>query len=294
VIDALDLPSPPKPRRIGTTLESIARHAPAAETPAAPAGPVPADRTLQLSHNQIDDWMTCPLKYRFAHVVQVPLATDPRFMFGIAMHHAVRVFLQHQLRGHPITVEDVQSAFESAWSSEGFYSREHEERRLAEGKEALRRFVERELAAKRVPLASEMEFKFRLGNDVVVGRWDRIDEVDGEVVLVDYKTSEVDDREKAGERAEKSVKDGQLGLYALAYAETRETPPARVQLHYMDSGVVGEARVLPDHLERARARVRTAAAGIRSAQFPAAPDQRKCGDCPYSRFCPHSAARGAA
>jgi DNA helicase-2/ATP-dependent DNA helicase PcrA len=293
VIEALALPSPPKARKTASSLESIARHAPAAETPAAPAGPVPADKVLQLSHNQIDDWITCPLKYRYAHIVQVPLGTDPRAMYGIAMHHAVRVYLQHRLHGHPITVADVQQAFESAWSSEGFISREHEERRLAEGKQALQRFVEREQASGRTPLASEMEFKFRLGNDVVVGRWDRIDEVDGEIVLVDYKTSEVDDREKAGERADKSVKDGQLGLYALAYAETRQATPARVQLHYMDAGVVGEARVARDHLERARARVRTAAAGIRAAHFPPDPDQRKCGDCPYSRFCIHSAARGA-
>ena len=292
VLEALALPSPPKSRKGATTLESIARHAPAAETPAAPAGPVPDDRVLQLSHNQIDEWITCPWRYRFAHVVQVPLPADPRVMYGIAMHHAVRVFLQHRLHGHPITVEDVQQAFESAWSSEGFISREHEERRLAEGKEALRRFVQRETASARTPLASEMEFKFRLGNDVVVGRWDRIDEVGGEIVLVDYKTSEVDDRDKADERAERSVRDGQLGLYALAYAETRQVTPARVQLHYMDSGVVGEAKVARDYLERARARVQTAAAGIRAASFPPDPDPRKCGDCPYSRFCAHSLARG--
>ena len=294
VIDALALPALPKSQKRATTLESIARHAPAAEAPAAPAGPVPADRLLQLSNNQIDDWITCPLKYRFAHVVQVPLATDPRIMYGNAMHHAIRVFLQHRIHGHPVTVEDVQQAFESAWSSEGFFSREHEERRLAEGKEVLRRFIQRELASGRVPLASEMEFKFRIGNDVVVGRWDRIDEVDGEVVLVDYKTSEIDDREKASERADKSLKEDQLGLYALAYAETRKTVPARVRLDFVDAGLTGEARVARDHLERARARVRTAALGIRAAQFPARPDQRKCGDCPYSRFCPHSAARGAA
>jgi len=294
VIEALDLPSPPRSRKGPSTLESIARHAPAAETPAAPAGPVPATKVLELSHGQIDDYVTCPLKYRFAHVVQVPLATDPRAMYGIAMHHAIRVFLQHRIQGHPITVEDVQQAFESAWSSEGFFSREHEERRLSEGKEALRRFVGREVASGRVPLASEMEFKFRSGNDVVRGRWDRIDEVNGATVLVDYKTSEIESREKATERAERSLKEDQLGLYALAYAETRHQAPARVQLHFMDSGIVGEAPVVRDHMERARARVRTAAAGIRAAQFPPDPDQRKCGDCPYSRFCPHSAARGAA
>src|SRR5262249_53556082 len=34
VIEALALPSPPKPQRTATTLESIARHAPAAQAPA--------------------------------------------------------------------------------------------------------------------------------------------------------------------------------------------------------------------------------------------------------------------
>jgi DNA helicase-2/ATP-dependent DNA helicase PcrA len=293
VLEALGLPGPPRPRRGATTLESIARHAPAAEPAAAPAGPVPAGRTLHLSHHQIDDWITCPLKYRFAHVVQVPLATDPRVMYGIAMHHAIRIFLQHRLHGHPIDADDVVQAFESAWSSEGFISREHEERRLAAGREALRRFVARETASGRVPLASELEFKFRLGDDVVVGRWDRIDEANGGIVLVDYKTSEIESREKADESAARSLKDAQLGLYALAYAETRDHPPARVQLHFVDSGIAGEARVEARHLDRARERVRSAAAGIRAADFHPEPDMRKCGDCPYSRFCVHSAARGA-
>ena len=158
----------------------------------------------------------------------------------------------------------------------------------------LRRFVESDLRSKRSPLAIEMGFSFGTGLNTVEGRFDRIDEREEGVVLVDYKTSEIDDREKAGDRAEKSLKEDQLGLYALAYAETRKTVPARVRLDFVDAGLIGEARVARDHLERARARVRTAALGIRAAQFPARPDQRKCGDCPYSRFCPHSAARGSA
>ncbi len=292
LVEALDLPSAPKARKSASALESIARYAPAVEPPPAEIVPVPPDRPLELSHGQIDDWTTCPLKYRYAHVVQVPLGTDPRAMYGIAMHHAIRVFHQHRMRGHPITDDDVVRVFEEAWSSEGFYSREHEERRLEEGRAALRRFVARETASGRLPLAVEMEFKFRLGNDVVVGRWDRVDETGGEIVLVDYKTGEIADEDKAEDRALKSLKEEQLGLYALAYAETRQASPARVQLHFVDSGLIGEAKVEEKHLEAARDRVREAAAGIRAASFPPDPDQRKCGYCPYSRFCVHSAARG--
>jgi DNA helicase-2/ATP-dependent DNA helicase PcrA len=293
LVEALALPAPPKSRPIASPAEAIARFAPAAvPVPPEPAPP-PPDRPLHLSHGQIDDYLTCPFKYRYAHVVQVPLAGDPRVMFGVAVHHALRVFLQHRLKGLPIDEPDVLAAFESAWSSEGFYSREHEERRLDEGRSALRRFVAREIASRRVPLAVEMEFRFRLGPDVVVGRWDRIDEAEGGIVLVDYKTSAVDDAQKAEERARESVRGGQLGLYALAYAETRGAPPARVQLHFVADGIVGEAEVEPAHLERARKRARTAAAGIRAARFPARPDLRGCGYCPYSRLCPHSAVRSA-
>ncbi len=292
LVEALELPSPPKSRKNVSALESIARYAPVAEPPPAEVVPIPADRPLELSHGQIDDWITCPLKYRYAHVVQVPLGSDPRAMYGIAMHHAIRVFHQHRMRSHPITADDVVRVFEEAWSSEGFFSREHEERRLDEGRAALRRFVEREIASRRLPLAIEMDFRFRLGNDVVVGRWDRIDEVEGEIVLVDYKTADIADDAKADERAVKSLKEDQLGLYALAYMETRQAMPARVQLHFVDSGLIGEAQVEAKHLEVARERVMEAAAGIRAAQFPPDPDQRKCGYCPYSRFCVYSAARG--
>ncbi|HTK31622.1 MAG TPA: ATP-dependent DNA helicase [Candidatus Saccharimonadaceae bacterium] len=292
VVEALGLPAPPKVTRKASALESIARYAPGVEPAPREIAPTPPDQPLRLSHGQVDDYQTCPLKYRYAHVVQVPIATDPRAMYGIAIHHALRVFLQSRMKGLPITADDVAGAFSEMWSSEGFYSREHEDLQLAAGRDALRRFVAREEASSRVPLAVEMEFKFKVGPDVVVGRWDRIDETKDGIVLVDYKTSDVADADKAAERAERSLKAEQLGLYALAYFETRQVLPHAVQLHFVDRGVVGEALVAPEHLERARERVREAAAGIRAARFAADPDQRKCGDCPYSRFCPSSAARG--
>ena len=249
---------------------------------------------MTISHGQIDDYLTCPLKYRYAHVAQLPLGSDPVAMYGIAAHHAIRVYHQHRMKGLPISADDVVAAFESAWSSEGFYSREHEERRLEEGRQTLRRFVAREEDGRDVPLAIERDFRFRLGPDIVVGRWDRIDERPEGIVLVDYKTSAVEEPDKADQRAARSLKEEQLGLYALAYREMYGVSPAAVELHYVGSGLTGRADVKPQHLERARERAVEAAAGIRSARFAPKPDPRHCTYCPYSRFCLHSAARGPA
>jgi DNA helicase-2/ATP-dependent DNA helicase PcrA len=291
-MEALDLPAPPKGVKGVTALEAIGRHAPAIEPPPPAITPVPADQPVTLSHSAIDDYRTCPLKYFYAHVAHVPLASDPAFMYGEAIHHAIKIWHQHRLHGRPIEADDVVAAFEGAWRSEGFLTPEHEARFLEQGRAALRRFVAAELAAKRDPVAVEREFRFRVGHDVVNGRWDRIDDRPEGIVLVDYKSSDIDDPEKAEQRAIESLRNGQLGLYALAYAEMYGRTPARVELRFVGRDLSGSAEVEPDHLERARGRIVEAAAGIRAAQFPPKPDRRNCGWCSYRQFCPHSAARG--
>ncbi|MGH7743096.1 MAG: RecB family exonuclease, partial [Candidatus Eiseniibacteriota bacterium] len=161
----------------------------------------------------------------------------------------------------------------------------------AQGREALERFVRNDLASGEKPVAVESEFRFRFGQDQVSGRWDRIDERPEGIVLVDYKTSEVDEDDRAAERAKEFARDGQLGLYALAYRETRGVVPARVELRFVGSGTAGSVAVEAEHLERAQERIERAAAGIRAADFEARPAARTCGHCDYRQICPHSAAR---
>jgi DNA helicase-2/ATP-dependent DNA helicase PcrA len=207
------------------------------------------------------------------------------------MHHAVRVYHQSRIRGLPITTEEVLSVFEQAWSSEGFLSREHEDLRMAEGRKVVKRFVEQQESTKQ-PLAVEREFRFKLGATTVSGRWDRIDERDGGIVLVDYKTADVEGSDEAMKRARDDARNGQLGLYALAYKEMHDVIPAAVELHFLQSEQVGSAAVKADHLSRAVERVHEAAQGIRGREFPARPSGLKCGTCAFARVCPSSVTRG--
>lgn len=293
VLEALQLPAPPKGAKGASALQSIQRFAPVAEPAPAPLPTVPSGTPLTLSHAQIDHWNKCPLQYWFAHVAHVPLPSTPAAMFGNAVHHAIQIWHQHRIKGMPIEVGDVVSAFEGEWSSEGFLTREHEDRMLAQGHEAVRRFVARDVALGGTPLAVEADFRFKVDDDVVVGRFDRIDERREGIVLVDYKSAAVEDDERGEDRVRGSLKDGQLGLYALAYLETRQVLPAAAELQFINTGVVAHAPVEFEHLERARARVREAAAGIRTAQFPAKPEPRTCTYCDYRLFCAHSTTRRA-
>lgn len=291
VLEALGLPAPPKGARGATALESIARYAPTAESPAPALTPLGEDEVLTLSHSAIDAFLACPLRYYFSHVAQVPLPAEPSQMYGNAIHHAIKIWHQHVMKGLPIETRDVIAAYESVWSNEGFLTLAHEDSMFAQGREALEAFVRRDLAAGIKPLAIETEFKFRLGADQVTGRFDRIDERAEGIVLVDYKSSEVHEDDVAASRAKDSARDGQLGLYALAYLETRGAMPARVELHFVGSGLIGAADVEPEHLERARSRITDAARGIRTSRFDPTPDTRTCGHCDYRHICRHSASR---
>jgi DNA helicase-2/ATP-dependent DNA helicase PcrA len=151
----------------------------------------------------------------------------------------------------------------------------------------LRRFRTDRLALATAPAAVERPFSFRLGGDRIRGRYDRVDETPGGAVITDYKSSDVRDQAKADQRARESL---QLAIYALAHGAETGTPPAAVQLHFLDSGVVGRATLDEKRLTKARDRVSEAASGIRAGRFDATPDVVACGYCPFRDICSDRAA----
>ena len=143
--------------------------------------------------------------------------------------------------GAPLGEADLLAELDRHWVPDGYLSREHEEARYAAGREALLRFRARELASGAVPAAIERPFRFRLGQDQIVGRVDRLDSGPEGVVITDYKSSDVREQKRADTRARDSL---QLQVYALAHQAETGQLPNRVQLHFIDTGVVGSA--VPD------------------------------------------------
>jgi DNA helicase II / ATP-dependent DNA helicase PcrA len=285
-------------------------------------GREPVEGPLSLSFYQVDDYLTCPLKYKYVHVLRVPIAPHHSIVYGSALHQAVQEFHRRQARGYVMTEEELIAAFEKAWSNEGFMTREHEEARLAAGRAALCRFREEQLQPEAiVPAYVERDFSFTLDGDRIRGRMDRVDierlpapegaasgaqelitgsqHADAvsptlpglhpeRVTITDYKSSDVRDPARARERARDSL---QLQIYAMAYqAETGHLPDA-LQLWFLESGLVGRVEVEEKRLDKARESIRRAASGIRARNFGATPDYIACGYCAFRDICPASAAR---
>ena len=326
VLEALDLPAASSADQTSadtarSPLERLRSYEP--KTAPAEPGRGAIEGPLSLSFYQVDDYLTCPLKYKYVHVLRVPIAPHHAIVYGSALHQAVQEFHRRQAKGYVMTEEELDAAFDRAWSNEGFLTREHEEARLAAGRAALRRFrAEQMQPTAVVPAYVEREFSFLLDGDRIRGRMDRVDierlpqsedspaapAGDGvgehqhadvtspalpglhpeRVRITDYKSSDVRDPVKARERARNSL---QLQIYAMAFqAETGRLPDA-VQLWFLESGLVGRVEVDEKRLDKARGSIRQAAAGIRALNFEATPEYIACGYCAFRDICPSSAAK---
>jgi DNA helicase-2/ATP-dependent DNA helicase PcrA len=324
VLEALDLPAasgvPGAGARTPTPTERLATFEATVAPAGVPEGPI--TEPLSLSFYQIDDYLTCPLKYKFAHVLRVPLAPHHAIIYGSALHKAVQLFHNRQAKGVIMTEQELDEAFETAWSNEGFVSRDHEEARLEAGRAALHRFRAAQLAPDAVvPTYVEREFSFALGGDRIRGRWDRVDiEPVGEVMaersaerlaepsatpsadvvsptlgilgpervtITDYKSSDVRDPAKARQRARDSL---QLQIYAMGYEAMTGRLPDAVALHFLESGLVGRVEVDPKRLARARSKIARAAAGMRARDYTPTPDYLACTYCAFRDICPSSVA----
>ncbi len=288
VLEALDLPKDAARPFKAEAIEELQGYAPA-PVPEGIANPViPPGQELTVSHNQVDDYQTCPLKYQYIHVKRIPLRQHHSVVYGSALHKAVEFYLKRRAVGNFTSLEDFLRAFDDAWRNEGFLTREHEEQRKGAGVEALTRFYHEEEASGEKPTDVERAFGFALGATKVRGRFDRVDDTAEGSVVIDYKSSDVTEQKAADRRARESL---QLKMYALAQKEMTGSLPARVELRFLESGLTGRHVPTEHDLVEARTAIETAAAGIRARCFDPTPGYQTCRYCAYNQICPSTATR---
>ena len=330
VLEALDLPQARAEPLPGSpsALERLSRIG-AAEPVAPAAAPRPPGGPLSLSFYQVDDYLTCPAKYRYVHVLRLPIAPHHAIVYGAALHRAAQELHRRQAQGDAITEEELLEVFDRAWSNEGFLTRDHEEARRAAGHEALLRFRAEQLTpGATVPTYVEKEFSFMYGGDRVRGRWDRVDVVAapagggageskgpagataagdpedlggldlvtptlpfGEAERVTIVDYKSSDVRDPAQARQRAKDSLQLGIYALAWRSVTGRLPDAVALHFIGTGVIGTAEVDAARVEKVGDAIGRAAAGIRAGAFAATPGYVACSYCAFREICPSSAAR---
>jgi len=282
IFEALGKDVSKKEKKKAGAIEAIERFAPKKESVKAKPGTIPEEKIVNLSFYHIDDYLTCPLKYKYVHILRVPIMEHHTVIYGRAMHMAVSKYFQYKLAGQNLELAGLLETFQKNFDPQGFLDELHQQERLRIGQEALIKFFNDEEKRNSRPLYIEKEFSFILEGNKIRGRFDRLDMEEDGAVIMDFKTSEIKTQEMADKRVKESL---QLSLYALAYENIFGKLPNKVALYFLESGIVGLREVEEGDLEVVKEKIKVVATGIRQQSYDATPAHMACTYCAYSQIC---------
>jgi len=254
------------------------------------------ESVLKLNPHQIDDYLSCPLKFKYVHILRIPILRHHAVIYGSAIHKAIEKYFVYRQNNHKVTSRDLIKAFKDSWESAGFITREHEEKRLVAGYSSLKAFFQKEEKEKRLPTYIEKKFSFILNTGPKVkisGRYDAIYEENSKlktqnskfVEIRDFKTGEVANQEKANSRAQRSR---QMSIYALAFNIEHKRLPDEVSLYFVDKGILGKTKKAEKDIEKLFEEIKEVVKGIKENRFAANPAWGECGHCAFYDICPYT------
>ena len=237
---------------------------------------------MSLQVTGIQEYLDCPLKYKFARVLRIPVLMHHTAVFGVAIHEALKAYHLARREGRKMELDDLLAVFKRNWASEGFVSREHEEKRFQEGQKVLKAYYKKEEESGAVPTHVEEDFRLVLDDVRIRGRWDRVDVNGDGAVIIDYKTGDVKDQKDADQKAKQSV---QLLFYAYAYQNRFQQLPGKTVLHFIKKDLIGTAVPTEEKVAKTVETTRQVIADIKAQKFEPTPGYH-CRWCAYEKICP--------
>ena len=233
-------------------------------------------------------FIDCPRRYRFTYLDRPSppkRAQRAHTSLGNAVHNALRDWWDQPVRTPAVGADLV----EKSWIDVGFRDAAQSAHWRARSAAAVTEYLTG-VDPQAQPRGIERTVAFVTDGMKVQGRIDRLDERQGELVVVDYKTSRLPPTD---DDARVSLP---LALYAAAVWKMFRRPTFRVELHHVPSGEIAQHTHTPESLgrqvDRARVIARDAgraeedyrAHGAESTAFPAITGPL-CGWCDFRAHC---------
>jgi DNA helicase II / ATP-dependent DNA helicase PcrA len=234
----------------------------------------------KLSATAVQTYETCPLQFKLEREWRIPREVPAAMQYGAAMHRVLRTYYDSVHFQRPITDDALVEFFRADLAGAGIQDHYQHELYERQGIERLREFLS---GARRSPLPevlhTEEAFEVRIGNAIIVGRIDRIDQAGGgHVVITDYKTG----KPQSQEDADASL---QLSIYALAVRERWGYHADHLVFHNLEENAAVVTQRSDLQLEEARLKVEDVAEKIAAGSFEPKPGFY-CSFCSYRNLCP--------
>jgi RecB family exonuclease len=205
--------------------------------------------------------------------------------FGASLHAALAAWWR--LAPVERTINAAGELLEQLWSPLGFRDAAHATQWRARARSLVQAYVAR-LDPRVEPVGVERTFAAKTATLALSGRVDRLDDRDGDLVIVDYKAGRQPPimHDVRGSIA--------LALYAIAVSRTLRRPCHAVELHHLPTGSVVAYEHTDESLDRQLRRAEDIAAeAAEAAAFPPRPGAQ-CGWCSWRAHCPEGQAAAPA
>lgn len=229
---------------------------------------------------RLGTWLDCPRAYRHRYIDRPPPPSEPpsaEQSWGNAIHAVLRAWfdLPPAERARAL----VGRLVDHHWVRAGWRDEDQEQHWRDNAEEAVTTYLDATDRAVE-PVGAERTVGATYGGMALSGRVDRIDERDGELVIIDYKTGR---RPLTQDGARGSLA---LAIYAYAAWRTLRRRCLRVELHHVPTATVAAHEHTEDALRRHLDRAGDVAAEIVAAtEYPTRPGPL-CAWCPWLRSCP--------
>ncbi|MBO1765835.1 PD-(D/E)XK nuclease family protein [Allobranchiibius sp. GilTou38] len=267
------------------------------ETPTQTEIPGLPARLYSASPSKLSMWLDCPRAYRMRYLDRPSppgRAQRAHTSVGLVVHNVLRDFWD--LPEHARTPDAVRELVRTSWIDVGFRDAEQSARWRARITDEVLDYL-RESDRSTQPAGIERTVGLKTATLALTGRIDRLDDRDGELVVVDYKTSR---RPLGRDDARTSLA---LAFYAQAVARLFRRACTRVEPHHVPTREVVAHEHTPESLERKAAEAESigrdlraadasyAKLGVESPVFAPRPSAL-CRWCDYRRHCPEGQLMG--
>jgi len=260
------------------------------------------------SFTQLKAFETCPLQYKFAHILRIPLAGKPSFSFGKTMHSTMQKFYERMIelnnwkqtdlfaaRESDASVQAVEikvppleemlKFYEESWIDKWYSNKKQKQEYREKGIKIIKEFYTKHEGSWRIPQFLELGFTLKVEGNPLRGAIDRVDQTpDGSVEIIDYKTGTPKEETKlAAEDKE------QLILYQIAATESLNLKPRLLSFYYLENNSTISFLGSEEEINKLKDKITRIIEQIKASNFPAKPSPHTCKFCDFKNICDFAA-----
>ena len=228
------------------------------------------------SFSQLKDYERCPVEYKLKYILKIPMRGKAVFSFGSTIHSTIQEFVK--LKGKK-DLKTLQKIYKDNWIDEWYEDKKQKEEYYGQGTKIIESFYKDfeknppHVLALKDRLALELPFNFKIGQDTITGKIDRIDEINSNLHIYDYKTGKAKDKLTSADKE-------QLLIYQMATDAVLKTPVKNLTYYYLGEGKKVSFLGTKSEIEKLKNKITQTINKIKNNEFTI-PEGHRCEYCDF-------------